>query len=169
MLMECYTLQRCREHSTYDCVVIHEQIFLCDGCIHVFVRVQESIVLIDVQRLPSRWELCLHNPINERMQPSVSGCYSLDWLRDKRGSFSPCCISRVCPSLIGLVGCHCHKCVCVLVLLNLQILHSKSDILLLKIFYLLGVSLIRGVHLSLQGNDQRVIIKLLTQVTYHVF
>ena len=92
----------------------------------------------------------------------------MDWLHDKGGSFMPHCISSVYPSWIGLMGCRCRNRVCILVLLKLQILLSKSVVLLSKVFHLLHVSLLQGVHLSLHGNDQRVIIKLLTWGTHHV-
>lgn len=69
---------------------------------------------------------------------------------------------------MGLVGCHCRNWVCVLVLLNPQILLSRSDILLSKILQLVSIFFLQGVHLSLQDDDQRVIIKLLTWGTRHV-
>ena len=50
------------------------------------------------------------------------------------------CISCVYPRWMGLESCRYHNRVCVLVFLNLQILLSKSGVLLLKILHLLGIS-----------------------------
>ena len=58
-------------------------IHLCDECVDMLFWVRESIVMMDGQHLPSRWELCLHNLVNERMKLSVNICCSLDWLCDK--------------------------------------------------------------------------------------
>lgn len=58
-------------------------IHLCDECVDMLFWVRESIVMMDGQHLPSRWELSLHNLVSERMKLSVNICCSLDWLCDK--------------------------------------------------------------------------------------
>lgn len=103
------------------------------------------------------------------MKSSVSICCSLNQLHDRGRSFLPHHMNLVGPCQMGLVGCnHCDR-ICILVLLKLQVLLPKNDILLSKVLHLLGISLLQGVHLSLQGDDdQWVIIKLLTRGTRFV-
>lgn len=64
---------------------------------------------------------------------------------------------------MGLLDCSCCNQICIMVLLKLWVLLFKSDVLLLKILHLMRVSLLQGIHLSFHGDDQQVIIKLLTR------